>query len=196
MPYCDHFQDSRCIHTPQVFTCCRAPKCHDRATICLIKNYKPSPSRPNFAPERPATSCGLDFQGTIDGIHFERCKRWYCWLHHVASEKKVTLSQKKRCCLILTQKFSRHALRLSETHGSDLKIAMRCCFLMNLFGGAFYVIPGCGFFEVLEIKNLVETPLAMTIRKTRWIVGYDVCRSPFWTGWLWFCPSGCYSLVN
>ena len=82
-------------------------------------------------------------------------------------KKKVTLSQKKRCCLILTQKFSRHALRLSETHGSDLKIAMRCCFLMNLFGGAFYVIPGCGFFEVLEIKNLVETPLAMTIRKTR-----------------------------
>lgn len=106
---------SRCIHTPQVFTCCRfisansskmdrlleksskncARKCHDRATICLIKSYKPSPSRPNFAPERPATSCGLDFQGTIDGIHFERCKRWFCCLHHFASEKKVTLSQKK-----------------------------------------------------------------------------------------------------
>ena len=111
-------------------------------------------------------------------------------------KKKSPYRKKKRCCLILTQKFSGHALRLSETHGSDLKIVMPCCFLKNLFGGAFYVIPGCGFLEVLEIKNLVETPLAMTIRKTRWIVGYDVCRSSLWTGWLWFCPSGWYSLVN
>ena len=74
--------------------------------------------------------------------------------------KKSHLIAKKNVVLfILTHKFSRHALRLSETHGSDLKIVMPCCFLKNLFGGAFHVIPGCGFLEVLEIKNLVERPL-------------------------------------
>ena len=66
----------------------------------------------------------------------------------ILHQKKKTspYRQKNSCFLILTHKFSRHALRLSETHGSDLKIALRCCFLKNPFGGAFYVIPGCGFF--------------------------------------------------
>lgn len=82
-------------------------------------------------------------------------------------KKSHLIAKKKTLFFDFDTKILKTRFEIVRDSWKRLEHCYAVLFLEESFWGAFYVIPGCGFLEVLEIKNLVETPLAMTIRKTR-----------------------------